>query len=154
MNWLAADSSSLHDRQIQLPPRLYRRVAVATLGVDSHPGGGKGPAAGAFVNTERKIAELTFAVVTQLTDLADFLHSLITRLSLQDLLPEESWMRDCASATAERAAFLGVILHIKILGDGDSREDAEDDQHGYDFDQGKTQTVRRRLHRFPGMAVG
>ena len=45
-------------RQIQFAPRLYRRVVVATLGVDSHPGGGKGPAAGAFVNTGRKSPNL------------------------------------------------------------------------------------------------
>ena len=142
-------------RQIQLPPRLYRRVVVATLGVDSHPGGGKGPAAGAFVNTKRKSSERTLAVVTQLTDLADFLHSLITRLSLQDLLPERKLDAGLRFGHGGKGGlFLGVILHIKILGDGDSREDAEDDQHGYDFDQGKTQTVRRRLQRFPGMAVG
>ena len=142
-------------RQIQFAPRLYRRVAVATLGVDSHPGGSKGPAAGAFVNTERKIAELTFAVVTQLTDLADPIHSVLTRLSLQDLLPERKLDTGLRFGHGGKGGlFLGVILHIKILGDGDSREDAEDDQHGYDFDQGKTQTIRRKLHRFPGMAVG
>lgn len=123
--------------------------------MNSCSGGSDGAIAEFLTNTERKIAELTFAVVTQLTDLADFLHSLITRLSLQDLLPERKLDTGLRFGHGGKGGlFLGVILHIKILGDGDSREDAEDDQHGYDFDQGKTQTIRRKLHRFPGMAVG
>ena len=56
--------------------------------MNSCSGGSDGAIAEFLTNTERKIAELTFAVVTQLTDLADPIYSVLTRLSLQDLLPE------------------------------------------------------------------
>ena len=85
--------------------------------MNSCSGGSDGAIAEFLTNTERKIAELTFAVVTQLTDLADFLHSLITRLSLQDLLPERKLDTGLRFGHGGKGGlFLGVILHIKILG--------------------------------------
>lgn len=83
-------------------------------------------------------------MVTQLTDFVDFLHSLITWLALQNLLPERKLDAGLRFGYGGKGGlFLGVILHGKIFGDGNSREDAKDDQHGYDFDQGKPQTARK-----------
>ena len=129
-------------RQIQLGPRRHPHAVVASLGKDGTPGGINCSAYLAIVGAKIELSELIVFIIAQCDNLADFLHSLITRLSLQDLLPERKLDAGLRFGHGGKGGlFLGVILHIKILGDGDSREDAEDDQHGYDFDQGKTQTV-------------